>query len=267
MKTITLQHDLIHAGNLILVNAQYPYRERFDRSTLLSVNAENNEVLLDSNAVKLLSSLMNKLNGWEQIAAVSGWRSVQEQKVIYDQSLKDNGKAFTEKFVALPGHSEHQTGLAIDLALKQEYIDFICPDFPYTGICQTFRQDAISYGFIERYPTGKENLTGISHEPWHFRYVGVPHAEIIVNNGFVLEEYLSFLKNYPYGEAHLCHKAKDMRITVSYLEANKTADTNLGIDDNIPYSVSGNNIDGFIITEWRKQNESINTNTQAAFLY
>ncbi len=122
MKTVTLQHDLIHTGN--------------------------NKVLLDSNAIKLLSSLMDKLNGWEQIAAVSGFQSMQEQKVIYSQSLKDNGKTFTEKFVALPGHSEHQTGLAIDLALKQEYIDFICPDFPYTGICQTFRQEAISYGFI-----------------------------------------------------------------------------------------------------------------------
>ena len=119
MKTVTLQHDLIHVGNLILVNAQYPYRERIARNTLLSVNAENNEVMLDSNAARLLSSLIDKLNGWGQIAVVSGWRSVQEQKVIYNQSLKDNGKAFTEKFVALPGHSEHQTGLAIDLAMKQ----------------------------------------------------------------------------------------------------------------------------------------------------
>ena len=251
MKTITLKKDAIHSGNLILVNAQYPCRDNIEKRTLLPVNTDTDKILLDSDAVKRLSCLMNRINGWEQIAAVSGWRSMQEQTEIYADSIKDNGKAFTEQFVAHPGHSEHQTGLAIDLAFKREHIDFICPDFPYTGICQTFRHDAVSYGFIERYPKNKENITGIAHEPWHFRYVGVPHAEIMVNHGFVLEEYISFLKNYPHGQTHYFYKSKDKCIAVSYLEADQTADTQLKIDDNVPYSVSGNNIDGFIITEWR----------------
>ena len=255
MKTVTLQHDLIHTGNLILVNAGHPYRENITQRTLLPVNTGANNVLLDNHVVKLLSSIMDKLNGWEQIVAVSGWRAMGEQEKIYAQSLKENGKSFTEKFVALPGCSEHQTGLAIDLALKQEHIDFICPEFPYTGVCQTFRQTAIPYGFIERYPCGKESITGISHEPWHFRYVGAPHAEVMKSHSFVLEEYISFLKSHPYGEAPYLYRKDDMCIYVSYLEANKTADTRFEIDDNIPYSVSGNNIDGFIITEWREQNE------------
>lgn len=255
MRTATLQHDLIHTGNLILVNAQYPYLGNIDQRTLLPVNTRENNVLLDIHAVKLLSSLMDKLDGWGQIAAVSGWRSMREQEEIYAKSLKENGKSFTEKFVAFPGCSEHQTGLAIDLALKQEHIDFICPEFPYTGVCQTFRQTAIFYGFIERYPHGKESITGISHEPWHFRYVGAPHAEIMESHGLVLEEYISFLKNYPYGEASYFHSTKDMCVAVSYLKANKHTDTRFEIDGNIPYSISGNNIDGFIITEWRKQNE------------
>ena len=251
MKTITLKKDEIHTGNLILVNAHYPYIEGVTKRTLLSVNTETKGVLLDSNAIRFLSDLMDKLNGWEGITAVSGWRSMQEQKEIYTGSLKEKGRIFTEKFVALPGHSEHQTGLAIDLALKKEYIDFICPDFPYTGICQTFRQEADAYGFIERYPSKKENVTGIAHEPWHFRYVGAPHAEIMVNKGFVLEEYISFLKNYPYGKAQpYFQETKDMCAAVSYLEADKTADTRFEIADNAPYSISGNNIDGFIITEW-----------------
>ena len=249
MKTITLNHDAIYSGNLILVNAHYPCQDSIAEQTLLSVNPDNNKIRLDSEAVKHLVSLMDRINGWEQIAAVSGWRSMQEQTEIYTDSLKDNGRSFTEKFVAHPGHSEHQTGLAIDLALKQEHIDFICPDFPYTGICQTFRRDAISYGFIERYPENKESVTGIAHEPWHFRYVGVPHAEIMLRHSFVLEEYISFLKNYPRGKTHYFHKIEDKCIAVSYLEANRTADTQLEIDDNIPYSVSGNNIDGFIVTE------------------
>lgn len=249
MKTILLKTDDIYSGNLILVNAHYPCRDNIAKRTLLPANTDNAKILLDSDAVKRLSRLMDRLGGWERIAAVSGWRSMQEQAEIYTDSLKSNGRTFTEKFVAHPGHSEHQTGLAIDLALKQEHIDFIRPDFPYTGICQRFRHDAVSYGFIERYPANKESITDIAHEPWHFRYVGVPHAEIMLKHSFVLEEYISFLKNYPRGKTHYFYKADDKCIAVSYLEADRTADTQLEIDDNISYSVSGNNIDGFIITE------------------
>jgi D-alanyl-D-alanine dipeptidase/carboxypeptidase len=182
---------------------------------------------------------------------VSGWRSKQKQQEIYDQSLLENGAAFTEQFVARPDHSEHQTGLAIDLGLNKLEIDFIRPDFPYFGICQTFREKAVAYGFIERYPKGKEDVTGIAQEPWHFRYVGAPHAAIITELGLTLEEYHVFLKQYPYGKKCFPYRIGNQSITVSYLEATTGADTKLEIDSDIPYSVSGNNADGFVLTEWR----------------
>lgn len=72
------------------------------------------------------------------------------------------------------GCSEHETGLAIDLALAGEEPDFIRPPFPDRGICRRFRQRCADFGFVLRYPAGKETVTGIAHEPWHFRYVGVP---------------------------------------------------------------------------------------------
>lgn len=78
----------------------------------------------------------------DSIVPVSGYRSLNEQMDIYNDSLKDNGEDFTRKYVALPKHSEHQTGLAIDLGLNKEKIDFIRPDFPYDGICGTFRRFA-----------------------------------------------------------------------------------------------------------------------------
>ncbi len=253
MKTITLQHSLIHSGNLILVNAKYPFQGSIQKDTLSPVSKTSPAVFMNSSAVKLLSSLMDKLHGWEQITAVSGWRCMQEQKEIYAASLKENGKKYTEQFVALPGHSEHETGLAIDLALKQEDIDFICPHFPYTGICQVFRQNAAAYGFIQRYPKSKEAVTGIGHEPWHFRYVGIPHADIITERDLTLEEYIAFLRQYPYGKKYCLHKNPNMCISVSYLEASKTSDTQIQIDDSLPYTISGNNVDGFIITQWRKE--------------
>lgn len=253
MTNINLPYDRIYSGNLILINAHYPYRESIDTHTLTPVHSDKDKVLLNRNAAEPLEKLMKKLGNWEQITAVSGWRSMHEQSEIYDNSLKDNGKEFTEQFVALPGHSEHQTGLAIDLALKKEQIDFICPDFPYTGICQTFRENAASYGFVERYPSDKENITGISHEPWHFRYVGTPHAEIMVEYGFVLEEYILFLKKYSYGKSPYVYQSKSGDVEVSYLKATKV-NTIFETNEKNACSISGNNIDGFIITERRVQN-------------
>lgn len=251
MKTVVLQKDSIYTGNLILVNPWHPYREENTKKDLVPVNNIEPTVLQSRSAVKLLSECMESLDGWRQISAVSGWRSMKEQEDIYTQSLKNNGTAFTNKFVALPGHSEHQTGLAIDLALKKEHIDFICPDFPYTGICQAFRERAIPFGFTERYPQSKESITGIAHEPWHFRYVGTPHAEIMKKQGFVLEEYIDFLRQYPYGQKQYRYQQKHLNISISYLKAQEMTDTQFEIDSNVPYSVSGNNVDGFIITEWR----------------
>ncbi len=176
-------------NTLILVNLQHGIPAGMEQD-LIPAHKDYPEILLEREAAVALSRLMEELDGWKYIVPVSGWRSMEEQQTIYDDSLRDNGLEFTKKFVALPGHSEHQTGLAIDLGLRQKEIDFIRPAFPYEGICQTFRELASAYGFIERYPAGKEAITGIAHEPWHFRYVGTPHAETITKAGLTLEEYL-----------------------------------------------------------------------------
>lgn len=177
-------------NSLILVNRQHPYTMSV-RQNLTPVLPAFPRILLEREAAHALSRLMEKLGGWGDILPVSGWRSFDEQEKIYLDSLRDNGREFTRQFVALPGHSEHQTGLAIDLGLRGESVDFIRPDFPYDGICQRFRELAPAYGFIERYPAGKEGVTGIAHEPWHFRYVGAPHAESMARQGLCLEEYLA----------------------------------------------------------------------------
>lgn len=222
--------------------------------SLVPVCEDHDQVLMLHRSVVLLSKLMDELNGWAQITAVSGWRSEHEQEGIFTQSLKENGAAFTKQFVARPGHSEHQTGLAIDLGLKQPNIDFIRPDFPYFGICQLFREKATLYGFIERYPAGKEHITGIAHEPWHFRYVGTPHAAIMTELGLTLEEYLSFLKQFPHGSNAYLYQKSGICIAISYLEASKDGETCASLNADLPYSISGNNQDGFVITEWRRRN-------------
>lgn len=277
MKEIILRRANMHSGNLILVNARYAYqgqatedlvaladegvsgkrREAAGTAHAAAASAEESAclgtrqvpILLKRRAAVLLDELLKKTGARDAIALVSGWRSFQEQQGIWDDSIAESGLEFTRKYVAVPGHSEHETGLAIDLGQNQGQIDFICPRFPYDAICGIFRKFAASHGFIERYPAGKERVTGIGHEPWHFRYVGVPHALIMDEEGLTLEEYVDFLRQYPVGRPFY-YRRNGLIVSVSWLEAaeDKMA---VSLPEQYPCSLSGNNVDGFIMTEWR----------------
>lgn len=239
----------IYSGSLILVNRSHPFRSTLSPHFLTAVD-KGSGVLMERRAAALLSMLMKEIGGWNHIAPVSGWRSQEEQQSIWDESKEENGADFTAKYVAQPGHSEHQTGLAIDLGLRREEIDFICPSFPYSGICKIFRQKAARYGFIERYPAGKEDITGIAQEPWHFRYVGMPHGEIMAEKGLTLEEYHVFLKQFTFGKNPLIYRKGDKRIEISYLPAESGVEGAFADGPSVPYTLSGNNADGYILTAW-----------------
>lgn len=258
-RELSLTEEQIYSGNLLLVNADYPLLETCKEpkgQELLAVNGTYPNILLKRDAVNVLQLVLKKLDAAEHIIPVSGYRSAAEQTEIFEQSLKESGEDFTRKFVALPNHSEHQTGLAIDLGLKQEVIDFICPDFPYEGICEQFRMLAPDYGFVERYPLGKEQITGIAHEPWHFRYVGYPHAKIMQEKGLTLEEYVAYIRQFPYQEQHLRMQQGKKEIEIFYLAAKKAGQTEIAIPEQTLYQVSGNNVDGYIVTLWRDRNET-----------
>lgn len=235
----------IHSGLLILVNAEHPIQHM--ERPVLAPAVPGSDILLDTRAAAMLSGLISRLGAAGEIVPVSGWRSAEEQQEIWDGSMRENGAEFTRKYVALPGCSEHQTGLAIDLALRADSIDFIRPEFPYDGICGRFRALAADYGFVERYQSGKEDLTGIAAEPWHFRYVGRPHARIMCDMGLCLEEYVEYLRSYPYPERLLEVRGEIYEAEVGFAWARDA----LGLPD-APYQVSGNNVDGYIYTLWRK---------------
>lgn len=250
MKTYRMKTEQMHNGSLILVNARQACAAELSADSLQAV-CPGTDILLERRAARALAALMSELDGWEQITAVSGWRPGEEQKELYNGSILEHGYEYTRKFVALPGCSEHQTGLAVDLGLRQEKIDFICPEFPYTGICQSFRERASAYGFVERYPRGKESVTVIGWEPWHFRYVGLPHAGIMEERGLVLEEYLDLLRDHLFGKNPLAVRQGDWNAEVSFLKARGGQSCALEAEGNSFLTVSGNNVDGFIITEWR----------------
>jgi len=253
MKTIELEKEQVYCGNLLLVNRQYPIKTG-NVKNLIPVDISFPDILMKREAVNVLQLVLERISAGISIVPVSGFRSFEEQADIYNTSLKDNGEDFTQKYVALPNHSEHQTGLAIDLGLNKKEIDFICPDFPYDGICNEFREAAPDYGFIERYGKGKEEITGISHEPWHFRYVGYPHSKIMQEKGLSLEEYTEFIKAYDENNKYLFEQAHRAEIEIYYVPANDDK-TPINIPENCIYQISGNNTDGFVVTLWRKDGD------------
>jgi len=255
MKTIQLSQDSVFYGNLILINSQHPLQHEPDEKSLVVFPSESGQILLSKAAIPSLRRLLDAVGGQQDIQVCSGWRSGAEQEAIYQSALVEHGEEFTAKFVAKPGQSEHQTGIAVDLGIHAPKKEAVCPEFPDSGVCRAFRQKAAAFGWVERYPAGKERITGIAHEPWHFRYVGFPHAAIISRHSFALEEYLEYIKQFPVGGEPLEFVLNQGSIFVSFLPVKRNAPTSIEVDPRFPYSVSGNHEDGFILTEWRIPHE------------
>ena len=128
----------------------------------------------------------------------SGYRSYAYQEQVWNHNVKEKGLSYTKQYVAPPGASEHQTGLAVDIAvfINNEYNDNVNENYPEY---QWMIENAYKYGFILRYPKGKESITGYNFEAWHFRYVGQDLALKLQQDNITLEEYhqikqLSLLK-------------------------------------------------------------------------
>ena len=233
------------SGNLILVSAQHPLLQTEAPRCVPALDAFP-QVLMEHRAAICLRQLLTAIDAGDEIVPVSGYRSFAEQVKIYRDSMLENGANFTGKYVAKPGCSEHQTGLAIDLAKRAPEIDFLCPDFPDTGICMRFRSAASRYGFVQRYTKEKEGITGIACEPWHFRYVGYPHSEIMVQMGFCLEEYIDYLHQFSQGNPFLMRQ-HGRQIAVYF-----AGDMPLPSADGAPVTeISGNNVDGCVMTVWQ----------------
>lgn len=121
----------------------------------------------------------------------SGYRSYTDQKIIYNGYVKRDGKAAADRYSARPGHSEHQTGLAFDL-------NSILSSFEHTPEAKWIAENCHKYGFIIRYPRGKEHITGYMYEPWHVRYIGIEKATAVYESGLCLEEFLGITSVYSY---------------------------------------------------------------------
>lgn len=130
-----------------------------------------------------------KLDGFD-LVAFSTFRPFERQEVLYNQYVEKDGQQIADQYSARPGYSEHQTGLAFDIGEKNFEQHWASASFGETPTGEWVAQNAHFYGFILRYPLGKEEITGYMHESWHYRYVGVEAATDMYTHKQTLEEYL-----------------------------------------------------------------------------
>lgn len=178
---------------LQLVNPDYPILDEERPQLLVPAPFTTSNILLDATVATELTNLIETLKIENDVIVTDGYRTKKNQQDLWDETIKERGITFTNKYVAKPGCSEHELGLAVDIGLKNTINDPIKPTFSTGPIVARFLSNMADFGFILRYPKGKESITHISYEPWHFRYVGTPHSQIMKQQDWVLEEYVAFL--------------------------------------------------------------------------
>ena len=181
----------------VLVNKQYGLPESYEPTDLVDPNVpftfkeKNEKRKMRKEAAKALEALFAgaKKDGIS-LAGVSAYRSFSTQKVVFDKYVKQDGLEKAKTYSAVPGFSEHETGLAIDVSgLSGKCAAEDC--FGGTKEADWLAKHAWEYGYIIRYPKGKESITGYQYEPWHIRYVGTKTAKEINDKGITLEEFIS----------------------------------------------------------------------------
>ena len=231
--------EQIYKGDLLLVNRDYPVKKDSIRSDIINVN-HNSElvrgyVIFDRN-LRLSKYVVKKFlnvvdaagkDGVQHFLMSSGYRDFKEQSKLYKEMGSD---------YALPaGYSEHNLGLSLDVGSTQKKMEK-APEGKW------IEENVWKHGFVLRYPKNKSNITGIQYEPWHIRYVGLPHSAIMQKKNFTLEEYLEFLTE----EKEVSTEVEGKKYTVSYYKVSEN--TKVNVPANKQYEISGNNMDGVIVT-------------------
>lgn len=180
----------------VLANKANYYPEDFKPDQLVVPNipfsfaGENEKKYLQKPAADALTDLIEAAKKDNiAISGVSGYRSIARQKVLYKYNIDTYGQAHANQYSARPQFSEHHTGLCMDVSSKSVGFDLV-EQYGSTKEGIWLAENAHRFGFIIRYPKGKEEITGYSYEPWHIRYLGVPLASFLYQNQLCYEEFV-----------------------------------------------------------------------------
>jgi len=244
-----LNPEDISRGNLVLINHNHAFNPD-DVTDLIYINdvasgtfrVSGENIMLSNEVIHSLLEMMEAYFdaiGTDAVSVISGFRSLDRQREILDEYISKMGEIEARRWAARPGHSEHHSGLAIDFGFYQ---DGALRTFLGVGRTAWLTENAHYFGFIHRYPENRFEITQVAHEPWHFRYVGLPHSYFIHELNMVLEEYIDFIKTHDY-DAPFMAEFRGFTYEVYF-----TRDLEVLVPFDTDFYVSGTNTDGFIIT-------------------
>ena len=195
---------------------------------------QNEGTLLHPTALQAVADMFDAARnaGVGSFFVSSGFRGHDTQAILYNNGV--NGA-----YAMPPGHSEHHTGLAIDILA----VGLSQAEMGNSREGHWLAENSYRFGLILRYPQGAAQITGIEFEPWHFRYVGKPHAYFMRQNNLLLEEYIELLR-----DRSIITFEKNGR--TYYIIHQNSHDGVLYLPEALQYSVSGDNVGGYIITAW-----------------
>jgi len=176
-------------GTLFLINRQHMITESYIPDVRKVIVSGMSQAMREDAAAALEEMFAAAKAEGIYLSSVSGYRSYSKQKTIHARKVKTSGQEVADLYSALPGASEHQLGMAMDLAQRNS--SQLNSGFGNTKAGQWVDANCYKYGFIVRYLEGEEAITGYAFEPWHVRYVGKDYAKAIFESGQPLETYLS----------------------------------------------------------------------------
>ena len=239
IRKVKISEKQIHQGNLLLVNHHHAVNPENIKSDIVNVAKHNefikgysifdNKTYLSEEIARKFSEMVLDANkeGEFNFFITSGFRDFDKQNELYHQMGSSR---------ALPaGYSEHNLGLSLDVGTTQMIMEK-APEGKW------IKKNAWKYGFVLRYPEDKTDITGIQNEPWHIRYVGLPHSAIMKEKNFVLEEYLDYLKE----KKKISANVDGNKFSVFYSPF--TENMSITIPKNCKYEISGDNMGGVIVT-------------------
>ncbi len=243
--TISAMPNDIYKGDLIVVNKNYSYSFPTEEESTIkpiyelasgSYQYRDYVISLSEKTINAINQMMDAYYtnaGNNHIMVINGFKTKEEQDAVTDTDIKG-------------GYSEYHTGMNFDLGIfpPGESSYYYTSEGSYSWISENLA----NYGFILRYPEGKEDITGVSAKTYKFRYVGTPHALYMAENNLCLEEYIDEVKNYTSDGEHIRVSGGEAKYEIYYVPADPSANTEIPVPADKHYTISGNNIDGFIVT-------------------
>jgi len=233
--------SLFDTGYLKMVNRSLPVlhiQEDKFTSAHPTVAVSTTEIRLHETALEAIAGLFQRgrAEGFNSFFVASGFRTVEHQQRLWDNPA--NNRAYLME----PGHSEHHLGLAADILASG--INMVTIQMSGTPEAAFLATNAWRYGLILRYPYGREHITEVPYEPWHFRYVGRVHAWYMYHNDLVLEEYISLLEERETFSVELEGRTY-------YIIYQHPVNDFIQVPD-LDFRLSTSNQGGYIITAWRQ---------------